>query len=588
MPKFRIVRFAALLVAVVACVSATVVAPDSSAESAPRDSRSKFFKKYESLADYAESNGRNPRAWIPVTGISKRAWASSLEDESVRIDSKGRALFIDPIHVEQAPDVASPESATPVVDVPLTDAFLLNSLPGSNRTIYLDFTGFSLVGTYWQRNDTYSDTSDDYTNEQMQMPAYDVDGDTSTYNAVERQNIIDTWSAVAEDYAPFNVNVTTADPGDAALDRTNESDAVYGMRALITNNTNAIALDCGCGGVAYLGVFDDSGPFNNTFLGPSLNFTQNWFDGKTISDVVSHEVGHNVGLGHDGLRDDLETTAGYYGGRDGWAPIMGVGYDEPLVQLSNGTYTSEDTVGNNEEDDYSVAVSNGLPLRADDHADARGAASALTNGTERSGFISTRPDVDYFFFIATATSHVISVTSPSRSTNLDIQAKLFDSSGTLLSTTNPNFFRVSTPSATGLDAVFTATTTAGDTYYIAVDGVGYGSGLSTGYSDYGSLGEYRIDVAGDPALTMSAGSASIRGTAKVKKTLSARAAGWPSGVSISYKWLRNGSPISLATRSTYKLSKSDKGKRISVQIRVAKAGYGTLTSTSAQTKKVAG
>jgi hypothetical protein len=569
-------------------VGATVVAPTVSAESSPRDSRSKIFKKYESLADYAESDGRNPRAWIPGTGISKKAWASAIEDDSVRIDGEGRALFIDPIHVEHGPDVASPESATPVVDVPLTDAFLLNSLPGSNNTIYLDFTGHSLVGTYWQRNDSYSDMSDDYTNEQMEMPAYDVDGDTSTFNSVERQNIIDAWSAVAEDYAPFNVNVTTADPGDAALDRTNESDAVYGMRALITNNTNAIALDCGCGGIAYLDVFADYGMFNNTFLGPSLNFAQTHFDGKTISDIVSHEVGHNVGLSHDGLERDLETTAGYYDGRDGWAPIMGVGYYEPLVQLSNGTYTSEDNVANNTEDDYAVAVSNGLPLRTDDHGNARSTASALTNGTESSGFISTRADVDYFSFIATATSHVISVTAPSVSTNLDIQAKLFNSSDTLLSTTNPNFLRVSTPSATGLDAVFTATTTPGDTYYIAVDGVGFGSGTSTGYSDYGSLGEYRIDVAGDPALTMSAGTATISGTAKVKKTLTARATGWASGVTITYKWLRNGSTISSATRSTYKLSKSDKGKRISVQMRVAKAGYATLTSLSAPTKKVAG
>lgn len=572
----------------VAIAGATLVAPVSSAESAPRDSRSKIFKKYESLADYAESDGRNPRAWIPGTGISKKAWAASIEDESVRIDSEGRALFIDPIHVEHASDVASPESATPVVDVPLTDAFLLNSLPGSNHTIYLDFTGFSLVGTYWQRNDSYSDTSDDYTNEQMEMPAYDVDGDTSTFSPVERQNIIDAWSAVAEDYAPFNVNVTTADPGDAALDRTNESDAVYGMRALITNNTNAIALDCGCGGIAYLDVFADYGMFNNTFLGPSLNFAQTHFNGKTISDIVSHEVGHNVGLSHDGLERDLITTAGYYDGRDGWAPIMGVGYYEPLVQLSNGTYTSEDNVANNIEDDYAVAVSNGLPLRTDDHGNARSMASALTNGTESNGFISTRADVDYFSFIATATSHLISVTAPSVSTNLDVQAQLFDSSGTLLSTTNPNFLRVSTPSATGLDAVFTATTTPGDTYYIAVDGVGFGSGTSTGYSDYGSLGEYRIDVAGDPALTMSAGTATISGTAKVKKTLSARAKGWASGVTITYKWLRNGSTISSATRSTYKLSKSDKGKRISVQLRVAKAGYATLTSLSPQTKKVAG
>ena len=737
------------------------MAPDSSAESAPRDSRSKFFEKFESLAEYSESNGGSPQTWMPETRVSRNAWTSSVADESVRVDSLGRAFVVDSLAVEQAPVVPSTQPAAPAADVPLSDAFLLNSLPGANRTIYLDFTGLSLVGTYWPRNGTFADTSDDYTDEQMQMPAYDVDGDTATFNNLELQNIIDTWSAVAEDYAAFNVNVTTADPGAAALDRTNVSDTVYGMRALITNDTNAIASDCGCGGIAYLGVFDSYGTFKNTYYGPSLNFAQTHHNGKTISDIVSHEVGHNVGLSHDGLMRDLVTTAGYYGGRDGWAPIMGVGYYQPLVQLSNGTYTSADTVANNTEDDFAVAVSNGLALRTDDHGDARGTSSALTNGTDGSGFISTRSDVDYFSFTAVAPSHDISVTSPSLSTNLDIQAQLFDSSGTLLSTTNPDLFRVSTPIATGLDAVFTATTTPGETYYIAVDGVGFGSGTTTGYSDYGSLGEYRVLVApltlsaGTPTISGSGvfgtqltgspgtwadnptlstewyrngvatgdtdssysiaandvgnqielrvvatkvgysrvdvnstpvtvtaatistqgtptvsgtgavgttltgstgtwldgvsfstqwyrngGSASdsdssytilpsdlgktlvfhvvaskagynsvtadsasvtviagtisptatptISGTAKVKKTLTAGTRGWMSGVSVGYQWLRNGSNISSATRSTYKLAKSDRGKRISVRISVTKEGYTSVTSTSAQTKKVAG
>jgi hypothetical protein len=154
---FRVLRFVAVASIVVGIVGATVVAPNAPAESSPRDSRSKVFEQYESLADYAESNGRDPRAWMPGTGISKKGWASAIEDESVRIDSQGRALYIDPLHVEHAPSVARPESATPAADVPLTDAFLLNSLPGSNRTIYLDFTGHSLVGTYWQDGGTLAD-----------------------------------------------------------------------------------------------------------------------------------------------------------------------------------------------------------------------------------------------------------------------------------------------------------------------------------------------------------------------------------------------------------------------------------------------
>lgn len=668
-PTFRIGRFAALFLAVIACVSATVVAPDSSAESASRDSRSKFFAKFQSLADYVESNGGSPRTWIPTTRVSRNAWLSSIEDESVRVDSQGRAFVVEPRRADPAPIVASPESATPVADVPLADAFLLNSLPGANRTIYLDFTGHSLVGTIWQNRNTPSDNSDDYTNEQMQMPAYDVDGDTSTFSDVELQNIIDTWSAVAEDYAPFDVNVTTQDPGSAAIRRSSDSDLVFGVRAVITDEANVIQTVCGCGGIAYVDVFDYAG--YNTYLGPSLNFTRPEFNGKVISDIVSHEVGHNLGLSHDGGINPPGTSVdGYFEGRDGWAPIMGVGYSEPLVQFSNGTYTS----ANQFEDDVSVISGNGVNIRSDEHGDALGTASSLTNGIENSGYISTRSDVDYFVFTATASSHAVSITSPSSSSNLDVQAQLFDSTGALLSTTNPNFFRISTRSASGLDADFTATTTPGMTYYIAVDGAPYGPGTTTGYSDYGSLGEYRILVSGSPAATLDvgtpsisgsavfggvltgsvgtwtegtshsatwfrdgvatedtdssysilasdigktisyrvlgvknnyapanvsssgvvvsagtispSGTAAITGTAKVKKTLTARAAGWMSGVSVGYQWLRNESTISSATRSNYKLTKADKGKKISVRILASKLGYTSVTLTSAQTARV--
>jgi hypothetical protein len=605
--------------------------------------------------------------WMAGTGISKKAWASSIEDESVRVDSAGRALVIDPLHTVRAPLVAPPEAAAPVDEVPLEDAFLLNSLPGSSRTIYLDFTGHSLVGTIWQDQNTPT-VSDDYSNTEMQMSAYDVDGNTATFSDLELRNIVDTWSAVAEDYAPFNVNVTTQDPGLAALERTNESDAVYGVRALITDSENVIGSTCSCGGIAYVDVFDYA--YWNTYVGPALAFAQTQFNGKSLSDIVSHEVGHNLGLLHDGgVNPPNATEAGYYDGHDGWAPIMGVGYYEPLVQFSNGTYTS----ANNDQDDFLVMRGNGLNLRADDHGDTWGDATALTLGSESAGFLSTRSDEDYFSFVATGESHEITVNSPSVSSNLDIRLSLYDFEGTLLTTANQDFVREGTYSTSGLDANLTATTTIGERYYVAVEGVGFGAGTTTGYSDYGSLGEFRIVVSGaalvagtssvtgsgvfgttltgntgtwanNPSLSVRwfrngvpttdtdssyaiaasdvgkeltfrvvatkpgfnratiqstgvtvtaatispSGTAKISGTAKVKKTLTARTAGWMNGVSVGYQWLRNGSTISSATRSTYRLAKSDKGKRISVQITVAKAGYVTLTSTSAQTKKVAG
>lgn len=558
-PEVRTIRRKLVVTSVVFALGVTILAPNVSATSAEPDSRAAFFEKFQSLAEYASAGGRDSDVWMPSTRIARKSWVSAVADESVRVDRAGRVLVVEPEHSEFDPDHASPQSATPVSDVPLTDAFLLSSLPGANRTIYLDFTGHSLVGTAWQGS---------YTNAQMLMPAYSSDSDATTFSNAERRNIIDTWSAVAEDYAPFAVNVTTVEPAQSAIDRTDLNDLIFGVRAVITDSANPIAASCGCGGLAYVGVF--GGPGYNTYYGPSLSFSQTWMDGKTLSDIVSHEVGHNVGLSHDGT-----ATEGYYVGRDGWAPIMGVGYYEPLVQFSNGSYTG----GNQSEDDFAVAIATGLPLRADDHGDTSATATTLTLGTEDEGIISTRADVDYFAFTASGTSHDITVTLPSVSANLDVQLKLFDSSGTLISTTNPDLLRVSTPVATGLDASLTATTTPDALYYLEVDGVGFGSGGATGYTDYGSRGEYRVLVAGEPLLTLSQGTPTVTGTGVFGTSLTGAAGTWTDGATVTTEWYRNGSPTG-DTDTTYDTLASDVGKTMTLRATGSKSGYATASTNS--------
>ena len=84
-----------------------------------------------------------------------------------------------------------------------------------------------------------------------------------------------------------------------------------------------------------------------------------------------------------------------------------------------------------------------------------------------------------------------------------------------------------------------------------------------------------------------AGSPTIKGKAQVGKTLTAVAGTWgPAPVALTYQWLRNGVPIAGATGSKYKLKNKDKGKKISVRVTGAKAGYTSATATSPQTKKV--
>jgi len=76
-------------------------------------------------------------------------------------------------------------------------------------------------------------------------------------------------------------------------------------------------------------------------------------------------------------------------------------------------------------------------------------------------------------------------------------------------------------------------------------------------------------------------SPSVAGTMKVGKTVTARPGTWsPTAAVTSYQWLRNGTPIAGATGSSYRLTKADKGKKISVRIRLARPGYQNASATS--------
>ena len=361
-------------------------------------------------------------------------------------------------------------AATVSAALNLSQTFSLNSLAGANHTIYLDFNGHTTSGTSWNTS---------FNKANIVTPAFDFDGNTGSFSNAELEGIQYIWQRVAEDFIPFNVNVTTQAPTDINdLIKSGTGDTRWGVRVAI-GGSSYDWFGAGAGGVAYVGSFN----WNSDT--PTFVFDDQLGNGneKYTAEAISHEVGHTLGLSHDGR---ITPSEGYYAGHGsgdtGWAPIMGVGYYQNLSQWSKGEYAS----ANNTQDDLQIITTqNGFGYRTDDTGNTIATAKALTvSGASVSGngIIERNTDVDFYSFTTGAGAISLTVNPFNRGPNLDILAELYNSAGTLIASSNPTDL---------LSANITANVAAG-TYYLKIDGIGKGNPLTTGYTDYGSLGQYSI------------------------------------------------------------------------------------------------
>ena len=88
-----------------------------------------------------------------------------------------------------------------------------------------------------------------------------------------------------------------------------------------------------------------------------------------------------------------------------------------------------------------------------------------------------------------------------RQTALDLKLDVLNSAGSVVATNNPGAtYAGSPPASSGMNASATVKNAQG-TYYLRVDGVSYGDPKGSGWSDYGSLGQYRLTANGCVAGT---------------------------------------------------------------------------------------
>ncbi len=95
--------------------------------------------------------------------------------------------------------------------VDLGRTFQLHSNPYATKTIFLDFDGFDISSTPWENGGALS------------LGAFFSSFDTTALTRIQR-----IWQRVAEDFSPFDINVTTEDPGSDALRRSGSGDTRWG------------------------------------------------------------------------------------------------------------------------------------------------------------------------------------------------------------------------------------------------------------------------------------------------------------------------------------------------------------------------
>lgn len=326
----------------------------------------------------------------------------------------------------------------------------LNSFPSAKATIYLDFDGEYVITPMWNYGSPLN---------------CDAAG-------MSDAQITEVFNRVAEDYRPFNVNITTDE--NTFLNAPED----MRMRVIVTPTSSWYT---GVGGIAFVGSFtwgDDT---------PCFVFCDRLGKkSKLVAECCSHESGHTLGLSHQAKYDaSCMLTATYNDGTGSgeiaWAPIMGNSYYRNMSGWNNGPTPYGCS---NVQDNLSIITSqNGFTYRTDDYADDFSTTSEINNPLMINipGIISTNMDKDVIKLNLPQNTafrlqaNPFSVADNNEGADLDIKLSLYKSDKSLIATYDPT----NSMSVT-IDTILMA-----GSYYLVVEGTG-----NSFAAEYGSLGSY--------------------------------------------------------------------------------------------------
>ena len=301
---------------------------------------------------------------------------------------------------------------------PLTAVPVLNSRPGSQMKLFLDFNGHQAVPN-WLPGLSVPET-----------PAFDRDHRPESFTAAELSAIQEIWARTAEKFSPFDINVTTVDPG-------NEND--FETAVAIFGGASEDWLGFGIDGIASgIGSFTNPLEDNSCFI----------FTGGTVktnlsaAETAAHEAGHLFGLRHQQrYSEDGNTFIEEYSRGDQYiAPIMGYSdfADRGIwwrgPNRPNHIVDIDPMKGMYFQDDLSI-LSSVFGYRPDDFGDTLFDSPTELKGVLGSigakGVIENPSDKDTFKFSTPAGTVKFSVTTPVGGM-LDASLMLSDEFGNVL------------------------------------------------------------------------------------------------------------------------------------------------------------
>jgi hypothetical protein len=414
-------------------------------------------------------------------------WLQSVEFSAqdlayMKVDPQGGIYYADTFMTDKTA-VQKNTAAAGQQGISAKNVLKLHSRPGAANTIFVDFDGAKISDKAWNKTAGISS---------WKAKPFDTDDNPKSFSDSEVSSMAEIWERVAEDFAPFDVDVTTEDPGKFG------QNVVW---VLVTDSEprgKQPLPSATAGSATYMNVFGFS---HTAYYSPAFIYQNNLGSTGAIAEASSHSIGHIMGLSHD-------TSVGTGKGNVSWAPIMGVNHSSQVTQWSKGDYRG----AVNKQDDIGILVG-ALGLRRDDHDDSRfdsgtplvtdpkGHIASVNPGidpnnhkSENRGLIEDKDDIDVFTFNAGKGMVDITVTpawqaypqDSNRGANLDVHVALYDSRGKKIAESDPGdetSSRLKKQVAPGR-------------YKLEITGVG---NTASAYPDYGSIGQYYIAGSVPPA-----------------------------------------------------------------------------------------